>query len=111
MSTSIPEITVTDLKAAIDAQQDCLLLDVRRPDEHAHCAIAQARLIPLAELPQRLAEIAAYKEKPVYIHCHHGGRSAQATQLLLQEGFTQVANVVGGIDAWSLAIDASVARY
>jgi len=45
------------------------------------------------------------------VHCHHGGRSAKACELLRANGFRDVANLRGGIDAWSLGVDASVPRY
>jgi adenylyltransferase/sulfurtransferase len=51
------------------------------------------------------------RDKPILIHCHHGGRSMQATQWLRRNGNDRVANVAGGIDAWSQAIDPSVPRY
>ena len=51
------------------------------------------------------------KAQPLLIHCHHGGRSARATAWLLSQGFADVTNVAGGIDAWSLQIDSTVPRY
>jgi rhodanese-related sulfurtransferase len=45
------------------------------------------------------------------IHCHHGGRSGNATEFLLRNGYTDVTNVAGGIDAWSQEIDSSIRRY
>ena len=70
-----------------------------------------ALLVPLGALASRLDELAAWKDRPIVVHCHHGGRSARAVELLAQRGFTRVENLKGGIDAWSLAIDPSVPRY
>jgi rhodanese-related sulfurtransferase len=47
----------------------------------------------------------------VVVHCHHGGRSAQACKTLMQLGFSRVENLDGGIEAWSLTVDGSVPRY
>jgi rhodanese-related sulfurtransferase len=60
-------------------------------------------LIPLGELGGRLAEIAAYKDKPIAVMCHSGRRSAKAVKLLQEAGYTQVSNISGGISAWQKA--------
>jgi adenylyltransferase/sulfurtransferase len=74
-----------------------LLIDVRQPAEHAVAAIPGSTLIPLDELPSRLAEIP--HDQPVYVHCKSGMRSARAATLLAGKGI-QAVNVTGGIDAW-----------
>lgn len=105
------EVSVEDVKGMMDAKQDFLLLDVRQPSEYEHVNLPGAKLIPLRELPQRLAEIEAYRNRPIVVHCHHGGRSMQATMFLRNQGFTDVKNMAGGIDDWSLRIDATKPRY
>lgn len=105
------DVTVREVKNLLDTKAEFLLLDCRTPAEYAVAKIAQAVLIPLQELPQRLPEIAAWREKRVVVHCHHGGRSLQVTQWLRGNGFDRVQNMVGGIDAWSEEIDAGVPRY
>ena len=90
---------------------DFLLLDVREPGEHATARIEGARLLPLGELEQRLAELADWKDAHVVVHCHSGGRSARACEILRNHGFANVENLTGGIEAWSLTVDASVPRY
>jgi rhodanese-related sulfurtransferase len=91
--------------------EELLLLDVREPQEHALARIEGARLFPLGQLEASLGELAEWKAKLVVIHCHHGGRSAHACQLLQQHGFAKTLNLRGGIDAWSQSVDASVPRY
>jgi molybdopterin/thiamine biosynthesis adenylyltransferase/rhodanese-related sulfurtransferase len=91
--------------------RDYLLLDVREPDEHAKARLEGARLVPLGELPARVGELAGWRERPVVVHCHKGGRSAKACRLLRDAGFRDVANLGGGIEAWSLSVDPSVPRY
>lgn len=105
---AIPAITVKELKALRDAKKPHLLLDVREPDEHQICRIEGSTLIPLGELPGRLAELPPKTE--IIVHCHHGGRSAQATSFLNQNGFS-AKNLSGGIDAWSEQVDSDVPRY
>lgn len=105
------EVNVQDVKRMLDEKQDFLLLDVRQPEEHAHVSIEGARLIPLNELSQRIDELSAHRDRPIVVHCHHGGRSMQATMFLRQKGFSDVKNLAGGIDDWSLQIDPAKPRY
>ena len=108
---AIPEITVEELKAKLDKKEDFLFLDVREKFEYEIASISGAKLIPLAQLPGRLSEIEALKDKEVVAHCHHGGRSRRALEFLKSKGFKNLKNVSGGIDHWSVKIDMSVARY
>ena len=105
----VPEIGVKDLKKLRDAKAPVLLLDVREKDEFAHCRIDGSVLIPLSEFQQRFSELP--KDKPIVVHCHHGGRSARAAGFLLSQGYKDVKNLAGGIAAWSLEVDSSVPRY
>ena len=74
------------------------LLDVRQPREYEAGHLAGAILIPLKELPGRLAELE--KEKPVIAYCAVGGRSKAAAQFLAGKDFASVYNMAGGIKAW-----------
>ena len=59
-----------------------------------------------------MAEVEALpKSTPLAFHCHHGGRSRAAAEHFLKQGFTNVYNLSGGIDAWSKEVDSSVPRY
>jgi rhodanese-related sulfurtransferase len=109
MSQSPLEVDVTTLKNFQDQKQDFFLLDVREESEYRTAKIPGGTLIPMSQLPSRVNELP--KDKPIIVHCHHGGRSMRATQWLRQNGFTQTSNLAGGIDAWSCHIDASVPRY
>lgn len=91
--------------------EDFLLLDVRDPDEFERARIAGSTLIPLSELEERIGEIDAYEDRPVVVHCHHGPRSLRACRILMDAGFTHVENLNGGIEAWSVTVDAGVPRY
>ncbi|MFZ3018868.1 MAG: rhodanese-like domain-containing protein [Gallionella sp.] len=90
-----------DAKQALGmTQQGALLLDVRQPEEFTAIHAPDAKLIPLGELPSRLPEIAAYKDKPVVVMCRSGRRSAKAVELLKEAGYSNVSNVAGGMQGW-----------
>jgi adenylyltransferase/sulfurtransferase len=108
---AMQEVSAADVKALQRRGERFLLLDVRQPAEFEKAHIEGATLLPLGELETRLAELSAWKDGRVVAHCHHGGRSAHACEILARAGFTNVANLVGGIDAWSLTVDPSVPRY
>ncbi|MFT5904660.1 MAG: molybdopterin/thiamine biosynthesis adenylyltransferase/rhodanese-related sulfurtransferase [Cryomorphaceae bacterium] len=95
---TMTEITVTELKQKLDAGLDCILIDVRLPAENAVCSIPSSKLIPLPEIENAAAELP--KDKPLYIHCKGGVRSARACTYLAKLGFTQLVNIKGGMDAW-----------
>ncbi len=103
------EISVADLASNHNAGKDFLLLDVREPDELAIASIPWAVAIPMGQVPDRLAELP--KDKPIAVLCRSGARSGRVTQFLNENGFPDVANVAGGILAWSDAIDPSVPKY
>lgn len=105
----VPAIDVQTLKERRDRRQPHFLLDVREKDEYAAARIEGSVLIPLGELQGRVAEVP--KDREVIVHCHHGGRSAQAVRWLLGSGIPNAKNLDGGIDAWSCEIDPSVPRY
>ena len=107
----VKQVRALDLSERIAGSEDLLLLDVREPDERAKASIPGAQAIPLAEVEERVEEIADWRERPVVVHCHHGGRSAEACETLMRLGFSQVENLDGGIEAWSLTVDGSVPRY
>ncbi len=104
-------IGVDGLKSKLDAGEDFLLLDVRTPYELTLAAIPGATNLPLNELDANHELLQAWKQKEIVCMCHHGGRSAQAQHYLLGNGFADVKNLIGGIDAWSLYVDPSVPQY
>ena len=103
------EISARDLQRERARKPNLLLLDVREPREAAIAHIEGARLIPLRELPKRLAELPGHAE--IVTHCHHGQRSLKARDILVAAGFQNVRSLAGGIDAWSREIDSDVPRY
>jgi molybdopterin/thiamine biosynthesis adenylyltransferase/rhodanese-related sulfurtransferase len=91
-------ITTSELRARLAGNFQGLLIDVREPDEHTIANIPEATLIPLGSLQNHLDKLP--KDREILVHCKAGGRSARAVNLLLANGFTDVKNVEGGMDAW-----------
>ncbi|HIF92024.1 MAG: molybdopterin-synthase adenylyltransferase MoeB [Myxococcales bacterium] len=94
-----------------DAGDSMLLLDVREQDEVETARIEGAHWIPLGELEARRDELEGEEGRVIIVHCHLGGRSTKAVRLLQELGFSNVENFDGGIEAWSLTVDASIPRY
>jgi rhodanese-related sulfurtransferase len=88
-----------------------LFLDCRTPEEYATAKIAGAMLLPMQEITERVAEIEAWRDKPIIVHCHHGMRSLRVAKWLREQGFTLAQSMQGGIDAWSTDVDPAVPRY
>ena len=104
----VAEITSHELVALRDTKHDFLLLDVREPHEHDICHLSSL-LIPLGQLPERIAELP--RDQKIIVYCKSGGRSRQACYLLLAHGFMDVSNLTGGILGWIDEQDASLSRY
>ena len=102
-------ITVSELKARMDKGDKIFLLDVREPHEYSLAKIDGSVLIPLGQVPHSLKQLDPSAE--IVAYCHKGMRSADAVGFLLQQGFSNVKNLIGGIEAWSIEIDQSVPRY
>ncbi len=103
------DITCAELKNHMDRGDNIVLLDVRNPDEYDFCKIAGSTLMPLNELPTRFKELS--KDSAIVAQCRSGGRSAKAAAFLREQGFPNVANLTGGILAWSDQVDPSIPKY
>lgn len=86
-----------------------LLLDVREPWEQQICQIDGSELVPMRALPARLNELDPVQ--PTVCICHHGGRSAHVAMFLARQGFAEVYNLTGGVDAWAHQVDTRMATY
>jgi rhodanese-related sulfurtransferase len=98
----VAELLRTDPHGAV-------LLDVREPDEREVARIEPSLHIPMNDVAARLGEIP--RDRRVIVYCHHGGRSLMVASYLSGQGFEDLANLDGGIDAWSRQVDPSVPRY
>lgn len=115
---NIPEISPQDLAAKLNSDADFILLDVRETWELQHARFEDPRLIvlPMSRLARErtgaLPEpIAANPEAEVIVVCHQGVRSADVTGWLLQQGWSNVRSLAGGIDAYAREVDSSVGSY
>jgi adenylyltransferase/sulfurtransferase len=108
VKNGIPQLTVKEFKKRIDAGDDIFLLDVREPYEYQIAQIG-GKLIPQNDVPQRLAEIP--RDREIVVQCRSGARSQKIAEFLKQSGYSQVANLAGGILAWSDEIDPRVQKY
>jgi rhodanese-related sulfurtransferase len=108
---AVPELTPTEFCARWPeaGEANVILLDVREHVELEIASVARARHIPMREIPTRLAELD--RDRPVVVMCHSGGRSRRVAEYLSSNGFSDVFNLKGGIDAWSTEIDPQVPRY
>lgn len=101
------------LSANLTEDMTPVLLDVREPWEIQRASVNPANCelvsMPMMQLQARLAELKP--DTPTAILCHHGVRSLQVARFLAFNGFKTIANISGGIDAWSIDFDANVARY
>ena len=105
----IREISVAELKARRDRGEKPLVVDVREGWELQLASIPDVVHVPMNELPDRLSEFS--RDAETIVMCHAGGRSLRVAHFLANQGFTNVANLSGGISAWSESIDATVPQY
>jgi rhodanese-related sulfurtransferase len=112
-----PEITVTELSEKLNSDEKFILLDVRELTELDYAKLTDSRLevTPMSRLAQEgveaLSESVNAQILPIYVMCHHGNRSMQVTMWLMQQGWRNVFNVRGGIDAYARQVDRSVGLY
>ncbi len=114
---NIPEIDVQEFETLLKSEQEFVLLDVREPWELARATWTdfRLRLAPLSQLSQQgvslLPSEAQDQNSKIIVACHHGIRSANVTGWLLQQGWTEVVSLRGGIDAYAIQIDPTVGKY
>ncbi len=112
----IAQIRPSALTAWLDTARalgEPVVLDVREPSELRTASVKADGFtlltIPMGTIPARLAELDP--AQPIACLCHHGGRSMQVASFLQARGYAHLANIAGGIDAWSLERDPQVPRY
>ncbi len=93
------DITVEELKSKLDNKEDFLLIDVREEWEYQEFNVG-ARLIPLGNLQGTIDDLDEWMNKEVVVHCKSGARSAAAKNFMIQQGFTNVRNLLGGMVEW-----------
>ncbi|MCG9879300.1 MAG: rhodanese-like domain-containing protein [Bacteroidia bacterium] len=99
----VNDITVQELHKRMQSGEKLTVIDVREPYEYEAFNIG-ANLIPLGELPGKLAELAHLKDEEIIVHCRSGARSGNAKMYMMSEGFSNVRNLLGGMNAWQAEI-------
>lgn len=105
----IVEIGPAALKVLLDSAQPPLVLDVRENWERDAARLPDTLDIPMMDVPQRLNELP--RDRAIVVMCHGGMRSMKVAHFLAQQGFSQLANLTGGIHAWASDVDPSVGTY
>jgi rhodanese-related sulfurtransferase len=105
----VPEIDVGELARRRDSGEKLTILDVREEWERDICALEPAIAIPLSSLPDNVEKLP--KDNALVVLCHHGMRSSRAVAWLRANGFDNVVNLAGGIDAWAQRIDRQMKVY
>ena len=93
------DITVEELKEKLDNNEEFVFIDVREPYEYEDFNLG-AQLIPLGSLIGSLNELEEHKDDEIVIHCRSGKRSGAAKETLVQLGFKNVRNLLGGVLDW-----------
>ena len=106
---TVRSFTAPQLHARMAVADPPVIVDVREPWEHARCALPGALLIPMGQVPSRLTEIP--RDRELILVCHHGVRSLQVAHFLERQGYQQLVNLTGGIDAWARLIDPAMPVY
>lgn len=105
---AVRQLAAPALKAWLERCEPCLVIDVRTDVERSLACIDGTRLLDQAYHDELLT---LPKDTALIFQCHHGVRSQAAAEYFLAKGFTNLYNLIGGIDAWSLEVDPSVPRY
>lgn len=105
------QMTVTELRDYIATGVETTMIDVREQHELVHGMLEGAIHIPMQTVPAKVADFDQDKTKPVVLICRSGKRSDQVGQYLEQQGFSDVINLVGGMNAWAAEIDTSMSVY
>jgi len=105
----VREVTPTEFVATLSGRPETLLIDVREPWELDIARLPAALNIPMAQVPERLAAID--RSRDVVVMCRSGGRSLTVARFLEGQGYPTVMNLSGGILAWRVEVDPTLATY
>lgn len=116
-NSQVVRISPADFRKRLEGGESIAVLDVREDKERAYCAISLPEStpdlhIPIGHVPARFDELSEGGGRGLLVvYCHHGVRSMAVAEWLVRNGLTSIANLEGGIDAWSQQVDPSVPRY
>ena len=104
----IQDLSPADFKTKLDDSKT-ILIDVREDWEYDLCRIKGSQLMPMSTIEQTYRQLD--KDAQLALYCHHGVRSLRVIHFLQSQGYENLINLKGGIDAWSSEVDSSVAKY
>ncbi len=105
----IKNLTPSEVDELLKSDKNILLIDVREPWEYETAKIENSQLMPLSKFAEESMNL--NPDDNIIIYCHHGVRSLRACSFLVNNGYKNVINLDGGINAWSREVDPSVPRY
>lgn len=97
---TVPQVTVDDVKTALDKQEQCVLLDVRTPGEYERARIKGSVNVPLDRIDCDISQIISDTSTKVYVYCLSGSRSVHAVDVMRRLGYTRVFDMEHGLLAW-----------
>lgn len=100
LSSKVPQVSVNDVKKALERNEKMILLDVRTPSEFERGRIENSINLPLQEVGDKIESVVADKNQKIYVYCLSGSRSAAAVGEMIEKGYTNVFNMEGGILSW-----------
>jgi rhodanese-related sulfurtransferase len=104
------EFSASELRAYLEtAPEKPLLLDVREPWEFDKARIEESTLLPMRSIPERMREL--NPEQEIIVICHHGVRSRMVGLYLENHGFSNIINLIGGVEAWAREVDPNMPTY
>ena len=105
------EIDCRSVREKLASGADLFLLDCRERAEHELVHLAEATLIPMGEIPARIAELEQHRDREIVVFCHLGVRSFDVARWLREQGFASAKSMTGGIEQWARDIDPTLPRY
>jgi len=105
------QMSAKDLNEFLKTAKSPVLVDVREDEELEFGTLEGIKHIPMQSVPGQLNELEQYKNNTIVLICRSGRRSDQIGQFLAQMGFTDLINLVGGMNAWAMDVDSNITAY
>jgi len=105
----LKDMSPSDVKKILSGEKNIRLIDVREEWEHKLARIENSELMPLSNFHFHLKSLSPHEK--IILYCHHGSRSFAVGSFLVRNGFDEVINLRGGINAWSEEVDNSIPQY
>jgi len=100
LKPDVPSVSVDDVKKALDAKEQSVLLDVRTPQEYEKGHIHGSINIPVGEIEKTVVSLLPDKQQKIVVYCLSGSRSVLAVDMMIKQGYTHVFDMTSGLLAW-----------